>query len=107
MSRTGRQLSACATSRTPHEAPRTLNRARRDAGPNRTPCQMSDGHHGMRLNRGVGIRQNLLRYTRGLEHEAGAASPAHPESLPVDNGLELIVFPKQSEKDLVGGWSIG
>src|SRR5271169_6531757 len=107
MGRSGRQLSTCATSRTPHEAPRAFNRARRDTGPNRTPCEMSDGHHGMRLNRGVGIRQDLLRYTRGFEHEAGAASAAHPESLPVDNGLELIVFPKQSEKNLIGGGSIG
>ena len=103
MSRTGWQLAARTSGGTPHETSRALNRARCYAGPNRTPGQMSDWHHGMRLNCGVRIRENLIRYTCSFEHETGAAGASHPKGLPVDDRFDLIILPKQGEQHLVGG----
>src|SRR5208283_2287911 len=107
MSRARRQLAARAAGGSPHEPASTINCTCGDPGPYCAPGQMSDWHHGMHLNCGVGIRQNLFCCTGGLECEAGAASPAHSKRLPIDDRLELIVGLDDCEKHLIGWWRIG
>ena len=102
MRRARRQLAVAAARCAADERARAVDRAGGDSGPNRAPCQMCDGHAGVRVDFLVGFRQHLLGLSGALEIEARAAGAAHAERVPSHDVLESVIALAERDQDLIG-----